>query len=238
MKKSTSLALLLFTAFLVWGSWAGAENTADETVRISASDDTSGRLQDKLDEGAGILIEKPVTGGNEKLKISTRDKLSNKGDLLSHDGFDDSTLSVGGTNGQVLVVDSAAANGIKWDTPDDLSAPGPIGDTTPSTGEFTDLNATTNLKLQGLAFVTFAIEIKNNSGTLQHRTNLLASPVGNGGTDAFPSGVTGLSGTWNNIPTVGTSTDFTAGVGFSAVSSSQVLELNWTQDRVMVISGV
>ncbi len=213
MKKPKILSLLILTLFLAWASFAVAENTADETVRASASDTTSGNLDSKLVGGAGINVDNLIPTGDQKLTISAKDKLTSKGDLLTHDASDDKTLAVG-TDGQVLVVDSAAANGIKWADQTDLSAPGPIGDTTPSTGEFTELNATDNLKLQGLSYVMFAIELKNNSGTLQHRTKFLNGPAnGTGGTDTFPSGVTGLSGTWNNTPTIGASTDFTAGVG-------------------------
>ncbi len=43
-KKLILSALLLFTVLLAWGSWVGAENTSDETVRISATDTTSGNL--------------------------------------------------------------------------------------------------------------------------------------------------------------------------------------------------
>lgn len=41
-------------------------------------------------------------------------QLTAKGDLLTHNGTDSVRLPVGGTNGHVLTVDSAAANGIKW----------------------------------------------------------------------------------------------------------------------------
>ena len=58
MKKSILLALLLCTLFLAWGSIAGAGNTSDETVRISPTDTTSGKLQDKLAEGSGIALQK------------------------------------------------------------------------------------------------------------------------------------------------------------------------------------
>ena len=161
MKKPKILSLLTLTLFLAWASIVSAGNTADETVRISATDTTSGRLQDKLTEGSGINIDNLVTGANETLTLSTEDELSTKGDLLSSDGSGDTTLSVG-TNGQVLVVDSAASNGIKWADQTDLSSPGPIGATTPSTGEFTDLSASDNLILNGLYKVRFVISVKND----------------------------------------------------------------------------
>ena len=161
MKKPKILSLLTLTLFLAWASIVSAGNTADETVRISATDTTSGRLQDKLTEGSGINIDNLVTGANETLTLSTQDELSTKGDLLSSDGSGDTTLSVG-TNGQVLVVDSAASNGIKWADQTDLSSPGPIGATTPSTGEFTDLSASDSLILNGLYKVRFVISVKND----------------------------------------------------------------------------
>lgn len=41
-------------------------------------------------------------------------KMTTKGDLLTTNGTDINRLAVGGTNAHVLLVDSAATNGIKW----------------------------------------------------------------------------------------------------------------------------
>lgn len=41
-------------------------------------------------------------------------KMTTKGDLLTTNGADINRLAVGGTNAHVLLVDSAATNGIKW----------------------------------------------------------------------------------------------------------------------------
>ena len=233
MKKPISLALLLFTAFLAWGALAGAENTADETVRISATDTTSARLEDKLAEGSGINIDNLVTGINEKLTISTEDKLSTKGDLLTHDGTDDKTLAVG-TDGQVLVVDSASANGIKWDTATDLSAPGPIGDTTPSTGDFTEFSAESIVIKSGSVRakrIAFAITVSNNGSSIQHKAKSLVDPVNSSATSfPFPNEIPGLSRTIANTPRINSSTDFTSGLGILSSDKKQ-LYFDWITEQ-------
>ncbi|MBT3924030.1 MAG: hypothetical protein HOF21_15795 [Nitrospina sp.] len=211
MKKPISLALLLCTVFLTWGAMSFAGNTADETLRVSATDTTSGKLDDKLVGGTGINVDNLVQTGNQKLTISAKDKLTTKGDLLTHDGSDDKTLAVG-TDGQVLVVDSASANGIKWDDGTDLSAPGPIGDTTASTGDFTTLNAT-DYEWKGLRQIVFVLEVKNDGGTIKHRIQNLRKTSGSPGVDGFTSGISGLSGTFGNTPTLSSSVDFVNGVG-------------------------
>ncbi|MBT4897455.1 MAG: hypothetical protein HON56_00160 [Nitrospina sp.] len=205
------------------------EDFNNSKAKVSSDDTTPGFLNGKLIQGSGITFIENSGGGNETLEIAANQKLDTKGDLLTHNGSGDSALAVG-TDGQVLVVDSASANGIKWDTATDLSAPGPIGATTPSTGEFTDLNATGNLKLQGLAYVTFAIEIKNNSGTIQHRSKHLRSP-NQPGTASWPSGITGLSSTFANTPVVSSSVGFTNGVGILTRSPQAILELDWAADQ-------
>lgn len=229
MLKKT-LSLLLFTLIIGWVAVAGAENDSDETVRISATDATSGKLQDKLAEGSGINIDNLITGANEKLTISTQDELSTKGDLLSHDGTGDSTLAVG-TNGQVLVVDSATANGIKWDDAIDLSSPGPIGDTTPSTGDFTDLTFEDLIHKNGSATVkkvVFAIAFQNQAGTLKHRSQAVGSPRSSQqGTVKWPTGITGLSGTYASTPIVNSTTDFVSGVGIDSTNKN-TLVFDWT----------
>jgi hypothetical protein len=221
MKKSILLALLLCTLFLAWGSIAGAGNTSDETVRISPTDTTSGNLQDKLAEGSGINIDNLVTGANEKLTISTEDKLATKGDLLTHDGSGDSTLAVG-TDGQVLVVDSTAPDGIKWDSAVDLSSPGPIGDGTPNTGEFTTLEAD-EFEWKGLRKILFGIQIRNNSGTLQHSLMSLRKSIdGTNGAPNFVSGISGLSGTAANTPRISSTVGFVNGVGILEAGDSNL----------------
>ncbi|MBT3366275.1 MAG: hypothetical protein HN472_08360 [Nitrospina sp.] len=229
MKKPISLALLLFTAFLAWGSLAGAENTSDETLRVSATDTTSGKLDAKLVGGAGINVDNLVPTGDQKLTISAKDKLVNQGDLLTNDGGDDKTLAVG-TNGQVLVVDLTTANGIKWDDGTDFSAPGPIGDTTASTGDFTTLNAT-DYEWKGLRQIVFVLEVKNDGGTIKHRVQNLRKTSGSPGTDGFTSGISGLSGTFGNTPTLSSSVDFVNGVGIRpAVPTNLMFDFDVTQD--------
>jgi len=143
---------------------------------------------------------------------------------LSSDGSGDTTLSVG-TNGQVLVVDSAASNGIKWADQTDLSSPGPIGATTPSTGEFTDLSASDNLILNGLYKVRFVISVKNDGGTIKHRTNRLLSQ-NSAGLSNFPTQVSGLSSTYTATPLLSSSVDFAGGAGLQN-SSTATLIFNW-----------
>lgn len=225
MKKTLSLALLVLTIFLGWGSIAFAGNTADETVRISATDTTSGKLADKLDAGSGINVENLVTGINEKLTISTQDKLATKGDLLSHDASGDSTLAVG-TAGQVLVVDSAAANGIKWGDSVDLSSPGAIGGTTPSTGEFTTVDAT-DYEWKGLRQIMFVLEVKNNGGTIQHKVLNMKKTLDTGGAATFVSGISGLTSVAANTPLISSSVDFANGVGIGVGGNSNGLNFDY-----------
>ncbi len=232
MKKSFTL-VLIFTVSLVWGSMVNAENTADETVRISATDTTSGKLADKLAEGSGINIDNLVTGINEKLTISAQDKLSTKGDLLTNSGSGDTTLAVG-TDGQVLVVDSAASNGIKWADSLDLSAPGPIGGTTPGTGDFTDLSAQNLIIKNGserAKRIAFAITVSNNGSSIQHKAKSLVDPVNSSATSfPFPNEVTGLSGTIANTPLINSSTDFASGVGVLS-SNKKELYFDWITEQ-------
>lgn len=229
MLKKT-LSLLLFTLIIGWVAVAGAENFADETLRVSSSDTDSKTLDAKLVGGAGINVDNLVPSGDQKLTISAKDKLTTKGDLLTHDGSDDKTLAVG-TDGQVLVVDSAETNGIKWDDAIDLSSPGPIGDTTPSTGDFTDLTAEDFIFKSGsntVQKVVFAIEFQNQGGTLKHRAQAVEDPrSSNQGTVAWPSGITGLSGTFATTPIVNSTTDFVSGVGIDPVNK-HILNFKWT----------
>lgn len=154
---------------------------------------------------------------------------------MTHDVSGDSTLAVG-TNGQVLVVDSAAANGIKWGSAGDLSSPGPIGNTTPSTGEFTDLSAGDNLKLNGLYKVRFVISVKNDSGTIKHRASLLQdqrAPV----LPSFPSRISGLSATaYTATPLVKSTVDFATGAGLQD-NFPAVLFFDWTNAQSNLKDG-
>jgi hypothetical protein len=233
MKKPKTLTLLILTLFLAWASIVSAGNTADETIRISATDTTSGRLQDKLTEGSGINIDNLVTGANETLTLSTEDELSTKGDLLSSDGSGDTTLAVG-TSGQVLVVDSAASNGIKWADQTDLSSPGPIGDTTPSTGEFTDITAENYIFNSGGNIATkilFALKVEKVGSTIKHSARAINTPAAAAAVSfPWPTGVAGLSGTIANTPSIDSTTDFTSGVGIS-YSNADVLEFDWTSTQ-------
>jgi hypothetical protein len=215
-------------------------------VRISTTDTTSGNLVDKLDEGSGINIENPVTGINEKLIISAEDKLSSKGDLLAHDGSDDSTLAVG-TDGQVLVVDSTAPKGIKWGTSIDLSSPGPIGDTTPNTGDFTEVTAEDYIYKSGskkVKKIVFALQFQKTPSGLQHKAMSVGDPISSPISPAlWPSGITGLTGTFANTPLIDSTTDFVTGVGIDAaqkytlffdwIASQDVGNLNFITPRII-----
>lgn len=232
-KKLTLTALLLFTVLLAWGSWVGAENTADETVRISTTDTTSGNLADKLDEGSGINIDNLVTGINEKLTISVQDKLSSKGDLLSQDGSGDSTLAVG-SDGQVLVVDSTSSNGIKWGPAVDLSSPGNIGEITPGTGDFTVVTAEDYIYKSGnkkVKKIVFAIQFQKTPNGLQHKAMSVGDPISSPISPAlWPSGVTGFSGAFANTPLINSTTDFVSGVGIDA-AQKYTLFFDWTASQ-------
>ncbi|QLY24842.1 hypothetical protein HW988_15620 [Bdellovibrio sp. KM01] len=68
---------------------------------------------------SGILpINKGGTGQSTKQAgFDALSPLAAKGSIITHDGSNNVALAVGSTDGHVLMVDSAAANGIKWAAP-------------------------------------------------------------------------------------------------------------------------
>ncbi|WP_413292807.1 beta strand repeat-containing protein [Bdellovibrio sp. HCB185ZH] len=68
---------------------------------------------------SGILpINKGGTGQSTKQAgFDALSPLAAKGSIITHDGTNNVALAVGSTDGHVLMVDSAAANGIKWAAP-------------------------------------------------------------------------------------------------------------------------
>ena len=84
-----------------------------KNTKVSSDDTTPGFLNGKLVPGNGITLTENGGGGSETLSISANDKLTTKGDVLTHDGTSENRLPVG-TTGQVLVVDPATANGVTW----------------------------------------------------------------------------------------------------------------------------
>jgi hypothetical protein len=68
---------------------------------------------------SGILpINKGGTGQSTKQAgFDALSPLAAKGSIITHDGTNNVALAVGSTNGHVLMVDSAATDGIKWAAP-------------------------------------------------------------------------------------------------------------------------
>jgi hypothetical protein len=100
--------------FTLGGQTASSLSAIDnKNVKVSSDDSTPGFLNGKLVSGDGITLTENGGGGNETLSISAADKLTNKGDVLTHDGTNETSLPVG-ADGQVLTADSASPNGVKW----------------------------------------------------------------------------------------------------------------------------
>lgn len=82
-------------------------------VKSSATDSTSGFLTDELQGGTNVTVSEIDVAGDKKISVSVADKLNAKGDMLTHDGSNETSLPVG-TSGQVLTADPASASGVKW----------------------------------------------------------------------------------------------------------------------------
>ena len=101
--------------FVVIGPGTSAEEKCSAT--ISGSTLTLTRAQDGTTaqthaSGSTIYPVFTATDANEANIIAS--KMTTKGDLLTTNGTDINRLAVGGTANHVLLVDSAATNGIKW----------------------------------------------------------------------------------------------------------------------------
>ena len=89
-----------------------------------AQDDTTAQTH-----AAGSTIYPVFTADDADEANLIASKMTTKGDLLTTNGSDINRLAVGGTNAHVLVVDSAATNGIKWaidPTQDKVTAKGEL----------------------------------------------------------------------------------------------------------------
>ena len=101
--------------FVVISPGTSAEEKCSAT--ISGSTLTLTRAQDNTTaqthaSGSTIYPVFTATEANEANLIAS--KMTTKGDLLTTNGTDINRLAVGGTANHVLLVDSAATNGIKW----------------------------------------------------------------------------------------------------------------------------
>lgn len=88
----------------------------DELAKISATDTTSDFLQAKIAQGANITLTVLSPGGDEQLEIAAptpfASPMTTKGDVFTFD-TGDQRLGVG-TDGQILVANSAAGTGLNW----------------------------------------------------------------------------------------------------------------------------
>lgn len=101
--------------FVVISPGTSAEEKCSAT--ISGSTLTLTRAQDNTTaqthaSGSTIYPVFTATEADEANDIAS--KMTTKGDIITTNGSDINRLAVGGTNGHVLQVDSAATNGIKW----------------------------------------------------------------------------------------------------------------------------
>ena len=114
------------------GTLAGS-NSGDVTlsgtpdyITISGQTITRGLIDLATDVTGALPIANGGTGQTSQTNaFDALAPTTTKGDLIAHNGTDNVRLAVGGTNGQVLSVDSTAATGVKWAT-----APG--ADTAPT----------------------------------------------------------------------------------------------------------
>jgi hypothetical protein len=92
------------------------EQINNNKVKSSLADPTAGFLSDELQAGDNVTITEVDVSGNKKVSVSVADKLTTKGDVLTHNGTGENRLTVG-ASGQVLTVDPASASGVKWAAP-------------------------------------------------------------------------------------------------------------------------
>jgi hypothetical protein len=85
-----------------------------KTVKSSATDSTAGFLTDELQAGTNVTISEIDVGGNKKLSVAVADKLTTKGDVLTHDGINEVSLPVG-ASGQFLTSDTGG--NLLWTNP-------------------------------------------------------------------------------------------------------------------------
>lgn len=124
LTSDTSVAIAANTG---WPSSAGvpfyvviSPGTSSEEkclATISGTNLTLTRAQDDTTaqtHAAGSTIYPIFSADDADEANMIASKMTTKGDLLTTNGSDVNRLAVGGTNAHVLLVDSAATNGIKW----------------------------------------------------------------------------------------------------------------------------
>jgi hypothetical protein len=98
----------------VWQSTTSS--STDINAKVSSNDTTTGFLEDKIVAGTNVTVTTLNDGANETLEISSSgggaSPLTTKGDLYTYD-TDDARLGVG-SNGEVLIADSAETTGLRW----------------------------------------------------------------------------------------------------------------------------
>lgn len=142
----------------------GAANSAD------ARDNIGAQAQDaSLDEIAALSLA--------------------KGDILVHDGSELTKLGAG-TDGQVLVADSAEATGLKWGAPGGGGLTSPVGLADGGTGATTAADARTNLDVPSNSDLSTGLAGKSDASHTHAATDITSGTLGvaRGGTGASLSG--------------------------------------------------
>ncbi len=118
--KKQFVVFIIFSFLLVYtSSWA---QTGLNGIPVGSTTPSTGKFTN-LEATTDFKLGSDTVTSLDQINDN---KVTTKGDLLSHDGTDESKLDVG-VDGEVLTADSTAPNGLKWD-----AAPtGPTGATGP-----------------------------------------------------------------------------------------------------------
>lgn len=116
------------------------------------------------------------------IKVSQNEVLTNKGDVLTHNGTNSARLPIG-IDGTVLIADSSTTSGIKWDVPGfslSTSYAATIWDekTTGTTGGASNANAWITRTLNKLQDTDLGTELKPSPKGISLSKNIIIVPPG------------------------------------------------------------
>jgi hypothetical protein len=118
--KKQFVVFIIFSFLLVYtSSWA---QTGLNGIPVGSTTPSTGKFTN-LEATTDFKLGSDTVTSLDQINDN---KVTTQGDLLSHDGTNESKLDVG-ADGEVLTADSTAPNGLKWDT----APTGPTGDTGP-----------------------------------------------------------------------------------------------------------